>query len=356
MIIKSLQSYVVRHALGAGLAVFLAVFVNRYYGFSHECWIVLTAYLVSQTTRGTPLRQGMIRFFCVLSAMLLSTLFVYYMNLQNIRYVVISILFVLGAQVAFLVRQRDEISYNVLIYFIIVCVITTLAPDQVSLYDRLLDIFIGAVIGLVCVQLILPVRLEQEFRDGVASVLQSFSAYSKQLSSQLSSSDHTAAVIKTGDLSLFWKQQNHYPEWVYEIGFNPGLRSGFRFFLVNLDRIAEILLSLGYLIRQGEPDLLREISVSMSDTMNNNEELLNILLTYFTKGKLEETSSDYTGDITALEQALQRSVPDSIELLDIQPGYINVTAIVRDVKDLRAILLQLIIALPSTQLMPLKSS
>lgn len=354
MIIK--YSYAVRHAIGAGFAVFLAVFFNRYYGFSHECWIVLTAYLVSQTTRGTPLRQGMIRFFCVLSAMLLSTLFVYYLNWQDMRYVVISILFVLGAQTAFLVRQQDELIYNVLIYFIIVCVITTLAPDQVSIYDRLLDIFIGALIGMVCVQIILPVRQEQEFRNGVASILQSFSAYSQQLSSQLSGVEHAAAAAKTSELSLFWKQQNNYPEWVYEIGFNPGLRSGFRFFLINLDRIAEILLSLGYLIRQAEPDLLREISVSMSDTMNNNEELLNIMLTYFTNGKLEETSSDYTSDITALEQALHRNVPDSIELLDIQPGYINVTSIVRDVKDLRAILLQLIIALPSTQLVPLKSA
>jgi hypothetical protein len=209
---------------------------------------------------------------------------------------------------------------------------------------------------MVCVQIILPVRQEQEFRNGVASVLQSFSAYSQQLSSQLSGVEHAAAAAKTSELSLFWKQQNNYPEWVYEIGFNPGLRSGFRFFLINLDRIAEILLSLGYLIRQAEPDLLREISVSMSDTMNNNEELLNIMLTYFTNGKLEETSSDYTSDITALEQALHRNVPDSIELLDIQPGYINVTSIVRDVKDLRAILLQLIIALPSTQLVPLKSA
>lgn len=354
MIIK--YSYAVRHALGAGLAVFLAVFVNRYYGFSHEWWIVLTAYLVSQTTRGTPLRQGLIRFLCVLTAMLLSTLFVYYSNWQDMRYVVISILFVLGAQIAFLVRQQDEIIYKILIYFIIVCLVTTLAPDQASLYDRLLDIFIGALIGMVCVQIILPVRLEQEFRDGVASVLQSFSTYSQQLSSQLSGSEHGAAATKITELSLFWKQQNNYPEWVYEIGFNPGLRSGFRFFLVNLDRIAEILLSLGYLIRQAEPDLLREISVSMSDTMNNNGELLNILQTYFIKGKLEETSSDYTSDITALEQALHRNVPDSIELLDIQPGYINVTSIVRDVKDLRAILLQLIIALPSTQLVPLKSS
>jgi uncharacterized membrane protein YccC len=89
-----------RHALGAGFAVFLGILVNRYYGFSHECWIVLTAYLVSQTTRGTPLRQGMIRFLCVLTAMLLSTLFVYYLSWQDMRYVVISILFVLGAQIA----------------------------------------------------------------------------------------------------------------------------------------------------------------------------------------------------------------------------------------------------------------
>ena len=56
---------------------------------------------------------------------------------------------------------------------------------------------------------------------------------------------------------------------------------------------------------------------------------------------------DYTSDIVELEKRLNNIVPANMELLDISADNLYLTAIVRDIKDLRGILLQLINSLPS---------
>jgi hypothetical protein len=138
-------------------------------------------------------------------------------------------------------------------------------------------------------------------------------------------------------------QEGVYPEWVFEVGFNPGLRGGFRFFLVNLDRIIEIYYSLDALARSGfDAGIMQDMSACLKKSLEKNIELMTILC--------EMTNdSDYTSDIVDLEKVLRQNIPDNLELLDISTEYVKLTALVRDIKDIREILLQLVLALPAAQ-------
>ena len=61
--------------------------------------------------------------------------------------------------------------------------------------------------------------------------LQALNDYSEHLRKRIELfGENTAAAKSDADLSLLLKRQPGYPEWVFEVGFNPGLRGGFRFF------------------------------------------------------------------------------------------------------------------------------
>jgi hypothetical protein len=179
-------------------------------------------------------------------------------------------------------------------------------------------------------KVIFSVNLPAAFRAGIIPLLK-----------VLVASSHNLNAISVAN--LLQALQDQYPEWVYSRGFNRGLRASWRFFLIRLERIVELFLSMAYLAtRQIDPILLQDLNGRITDSMQKNQELLEILLSYFEKDESKTTHSNYTDDIKELEQALQRLLPPNLELLDISPDYVTLTALVRNLKDLRTLLLQLV--------------
>lgn len=347
-----LSAYNFRHAVSVGCAVFLAALVNDYYSFSHECWTLLAAFLVSQTTRGTPLRQGQYYFMIIMIAILFSSLVFMWIQKPVATYAVTGIIFILGSFTAFLNRPLLNKMYFLILLFPLVMLIANMMPIHTEqlLYMRLADVVIGGVIGIVCGQIIFPVRFDREFQQGLVPLLRAMLDYSKVLAENLQHGkcESRLEAAKLRIENALQTTQGMYPEWVYEVGFNPGLRSGFRFFLVNLERVSDILFSLDYLVNSGlDVQSMQELSRSMEDVLHKNAELIMALIDYFDNKKITPSKSDFTSDIVALENTLHQKVPGSLELLDISPDYIKMTALVRDVKDLRELLLQLVLALPS---------
>lgn len=299
--IKYLQTYPIRHALSIGLAVVVAVFVNHYFSYSKEGWMILTAFLLNQTTRGTPLKQGSV-------------------------------------------------------YFVIIILIALMWPnyDPDLVRDRMLDIFIGAVIGVIFGQLLFPVRLYAEFSLGVLPVLEALMDYSKMFTHHfLQHSNNRLLVEKKWEIeAALSTRRGMYPEWVYEIGFNPGLRSGYRYFLINLENVTEIFFSMSYFSSLGlDASLLADLSQYLTQVMQKNEELLQVLMNYFDENKLKRLlpDSDFTSDISELEEALNQLLPGSLDLLETSSDYLILTGLVRDLKDLRGLLLQLVMSLPAAE-------
>src|SRR5262249_28366471 len=105
-----------------------------------------------------------------------------------------------------------------------------------------------------------------------------------------------------------------------------------------------------YLISQGIQTDIQELKAAMASAMEKNEELLAVLFDYFTHHHITFFSAaDFTSDITTLENTLRNVLPTHLELLDLSPDYVVLTTFVRDIKDIRQILLQLVTSLPAAQ-------
>lgn len=353
--LKFIKGFTLHHALAASLGVFSAFIINYYYSFSNEYWIVLAAFLVCQTTRGTPVKQAMIIFLTMIAALIISSLLLMGINNHSVIYIFLTLLFIVSTYLNFIYRSPSNKWVFLAILFSVVVLIATLSPvmSPEFMQNRLMDVVIGAFIGMICSFIIAPVKLEYEFSKGVIPILNCFNEYSQALTDAL-----LARVSDKDDISsiririenALQENPDKYPVWVYEVGFNRGLRSGFRFFLVNIERIAEVYFSMDCLMSRGMDSLiLKELNGTIENVMQKNQELLSILIGYFQQKKIEYTQSDFTSDIIELEKALHRIVPDNIEVLDISPNFLLITAFIRDMKDLRGLLLQLVMALPTTK-------
>jgi hypothetical protein len=216
-------------------------------------------------------------------------------------------------------------------------------PPPIS--ARMMDVILGTLLGIVCGQFIFPVKFEEEFKQGVLPALNLLADCMQQFISEFGNFHaHEFCQI---ELQL-QKEPITYPEWVYETGFNPGLRSGFRFFLIHLERIMDLFSALNYLSKEPiQKNLLYSISRVMANSMEKNHELVQALISYFEDKSWNVSPSDYTSDLTALESSLQTLIPANLELIDMSADYMVLINMVRNMKDLRKLLLQLVAALPS---------
>lgn len=338
-------SFAVSHALNMAMGVALTLIVNKY-SMTQEGWVLLSAFLVSQTTRGTALRQGLIYFLLIVTTLIIASFLTLF--LASAWLFASVILAWLIAQTIVLFNR--PLKFNALYPILVLLIIYFLASadrvyDPSDIYYRMLDVIIGSVLGLVFSQLPFSVQLEREFKQGILPILKSLA----HCASQFVTACQNKTVFKDCPIEKVLLKQENFPEWIYERGFNPALRSGFRFFLVHLERAMDIFSSLNYLLKQAiEEEYAKALAAPLKEAMQKNHELIEILIQYFKADTLANIEADFTSDITALEDVLQEFVPSNLELLDISPSYLPLIGIVRDIKDLRKELLQLVSALPKS--------
>lgn len=285
------MKYVVR----VSAAVLLAFLVSYYFSVNMRYWLVLSAFLTSIAPITVPLRERIIVWLGLLLAAVFSSL----------------------------------------LPFIII-------------HDSFLGCLIGGAIGIVFSIIIFPERFVEAFSRGILPSLRAMDKNLQELQNVFISSldDLSAKIMKLQRVCLV--QTTSYPEWVFSAGFNPGLRAGARFFLIKLEQAQEILCALNYLsLRDLQIELIRDEMALFSQSLQGSHELLNALIEYFQYQRFPILQQDFTGDISELENILQKKIPPKLELLELAPEYLALTAFMRELKDLRQVLLQLIAALPN---------
>lgn len=327
------------HSLRVGLVMLIAVWIHFYFSWSHEYWIILSAFLLCQTTLGTSFRQNLYIFVLIILGLVVSSFLLNTPLLVNA--IVIAGLFISVGFLLFLKRPlSNAVIYSTLL-FPLMLLVATLTNTDASLQDRLIDACEGAAIAIIILQIIFPVSVVKEFQRGLIPVLNAVSSYSMMLTQAFIGQTQCPTEF------LLRNSTRHYPEWAYEIGFNPGLRSGFRFFLIHLEAIIEILSSMDYLLScPVSADLIQPLSDALTTATQRNQDLLRMLIDYFSKKNLTFSKQDFTSDIDELENNLKRVIPTSLELLDIKKEYVTLTQFVRSIKEIRQLLLQLLMALP----------
>lgn len=341
-----------RRLFSAMLAIAFAILAGRYFAAQYAVWVVLAALVVSQTTQGTPARQGWLAIFMMAAGLIASASLLEGVQQPLWAAVICLAIVTVCASMVYWKAPLSVISVYqwYLLPIVMLTVIFIFSRTQHDLVKVLSAICVGGFIGMTFSLLVLPVMPSAEFKAGLLPTLRVLRDATSALCDAAVSQNTEDKMLRSAFIAMenmIATRQYHYPEWVFEFGFNYGLRAGFRFFLIQMDKVGDQLFAMHYLfIHKMDVSLLSEIAEDVANALQKNQELLEVLISYFTNGKIGETQSDFTHDITELKNSLRSVVPDYAEWLDISPDYINLTAFVRGIQDIREMLLQLVIALP----------
>lgn len=331
---------IIKRVVPRALAIFVAVVISFYFALSEKFWLPLAAMLVMQTGVGLALRQGMERFFTIALGVALGTVLVVVIKQPVLIAVLTAILFTLFCYFA----VKESLHYFVLsmpFLFALILLITMLLPisHPTILYERLYDVTIGAVVGLVTNLVVFPVRADAEFRNNVAPVLDAYRLYLISIMDLLYKKNgafEKALASKNRVEQTLQAQSAFFPVWVYQSGLSIALRQGHRHFLVMVERVGQILFSMHHVARYSfDPVLLKDLQAPLEGFVSQSEKILQALATVLSLNKLTEGVSDLTEELAQLEQRFKAVVPLSLELLDMSKEYVYLAAFIHDLKDLR---------------------
>lgn len=86
--------------------------------------------------------------------------------------------------------------------------------------------------------------------------------------------------------------RGQYPEWVFARGFNPGLRASFRYFLLQMDRLIDLIVASDYAYRVHiDTETKRKVSPVLKPVVQQHCLLLEVLMGYFEKSSWQEVPS-----------------------------------------------------------------
>lgn len=185
-----------------------------------------------------------------------------------------------------------------------------------------------------------------KFSQSLLPIFQDLIVYSDNLCAALQTPPTFSALSSFIDIEMSWHHAS-YPEWVLKQGFNRHLRGGFRYILIHLDEISDAFLSLDYHTREiKEVALLQDLVPVLSVAIMKNKSLLSLISSFFAGNPVDQSDTNLTSDITDLYNTGQSILPQSLELIELNPDYLHVAALMRDVVDIREILLKILTALP----------
>lgn len=341
-----------RHAVSMAAAILVGFFIEHYFSFTHQGWIVLSLFAVSQVTRGAPLQQGLMAFALTLFAVV-SASFLNVLGVPSYILLILGVLLVVAVGFATIWRRPLvlHVYYLCFLFPIMFLVAVSLPmPDMQTLANRMLDTLIGGLIGLGFVAFILPAQPYKELASGLLPVIKSLIEYSQALQGYIDKQSAREDILssKASDIERVMQgEQSLYPEWVFETGFNPGLRGGFRFFVLYLERVIDLFLSTHQLLIKSLDQFdFDDIADELRTSLQKNQMLLDVLRRYFSGEEYRELDDDFTSDQADLEARYKEIVPGGLEYLDLAPSMLALTVLVRNIRDIRKLLLQLIAALP----------
>lgn len=168
----------------------------------------------------------------------------------------------------------------------------------------------------------------EAFKAGVLAVLRADHAYYTAFSESLHQASPNLALACAHVLNEIALPRGLYPEWVFSPGFNARLSAGYRYFLLKLDRLNDLLLAshelfLHHLTAEGVEVYLPDVK----QIINHHLALLDVLIYFFETGEWVDVTSD---------EVIKQETP----------WQMNYLMWLRDQADIRDNLLELIMTLP----------
>lgn len=334
--------------VNAGI-LFTALVINYFYGFSHTFWLVLSAFLITQSMKRMPPRHSLLAFIIISFALFVSHLFYAYLPSYYLAILANIIIYVLIVQYYFMTRPHADFLKLPLL-FAIALMMTILVPSYSSfqLFDQIIDVGIGALIASVGMSLFFNKINAAAFRKSLVptidGLMQSIEAIKKFMLNKYPSFKLVLSAAYEAQQNMN-EETSIYPEWVYQAGFNPGLRSSQRFFLLRLEHVAETLTTIENALRQSAREhAFIELFVS---SLENNNNLLAALREFCVRETFVLPQHDFKSDIQELQEKMQTLFPKNLEALATDKQNLAIISIARAIKDMRQTLLDLMMALPN---------
>lgn len=252
------------------------------------------------------------------------------------------ILMLLATVVVMLTQTGNAVYQGIIRYFMLVVVVMLLyllLPEQIDFYRDLNAITLGGTIGIICNVLLFPDRINVEFQRTVIPFLKTSAHYFAAI----------ATLMLTGksDETQKYKLENQLlklPTWMYESGFDITLQTGYRYYVMKLNHLAEILFSMHYLARKSySRELLEMISVSLLQAKDRMQEFVMAINTLLDLKKLKEGVHDFAEDIDEMENQFKSMLKMPANLSRTDHQYF--AEFLRDLSELRVVLIQLAKAL-----------
>lgn len=276
------------------------------------------------------------RIISLVTAVLVSFIVEYYYSMSHDYLIPITAVFVMLTPIGNLIYH--SIKRYVLIV-VIVAALSFVFPPHHLIYTRLYDASIGAVIGIVINLLILPRRADDEFRKIILPILKTYEAYFSVVIDSVFEKD----IVTLENI----KQKMEYelqqlPDWVYERGFDIGLKRGHQYFVMKLHHVAEILFSMHHATRTPFDEELRtEMHDSMYVCAEKIKFFFKAFITVFELKKLTEGVEDFEQDLHDLDARFQTLIPVNLEVLDMSNEDVAFYALIYGLNDLRKALIKL---------------
>lgn len=331
-----------RKIIVSSAALTTAALISFYLDQAEFYWLVLTTLIVMQIPHGSQTRTALqivsIMIICVLAATVAQFNIILYSSLTSLTLITAAYIFWI-----------NRYSQHFTRYLLLLIPFTFLISGLYSVHSfelakyRCLAILLGALTALVYIKLFLKFNAPKAFRKEIVPVINCLASATKKLAQDFAGKkmfpmSHDESIIK----EMMENQCYHYPEWVYSPGFNPGLRSGMRYFLIHIERVSEILYSLDSLVSYHIPeDKWAGLADHLAAALERNKELLLIINGFFQNQIPISVDDGYTKDITELDDNLRQILPKELALIDIDPANLVLASVVREIKDMRSILLQL---------------
>jgi len=225
----------------------------------------------------------------------------------------------------------------------VVLVLSFLGLPPFAIKPQLYAVSMGALIGVMINVSVFPERPDVLFREAMVPVLKAYADYF-----------HAIIYFIFFNHTRYLEQKKaaveyalcRLPVWVFDKGFDQSMQKGHRYFFAKVSELGEILFSLHHLAQFSyDKRLLTKLQKPFMRCTKKVEHFFAALSDVLALKKNKRAVADFSEEIKKIEKMFKRTMPLSIELIDMDKEYVYLIEFISALKELHDILLKLAIAL-----------
>lgn len=308
------------------------LYCDMQFSYSQQGWMAITLLAMTQFTVGTWVRQTLIRTITIIASLFLvvasHTLFPSHAGL---------VLFSMTLLACIVSMMLLEIKFSDECMVFALCLLfANLMQVHANFQDPLMDVLLVASLMLVISMLVTLFSIKQAF-------IQLMLYHIDHLINMIDRV-HDHALSRKRFMFVFNDNLQQDTGWIFALGLSPGLRAGFRYYTLQIERAIELLYGIQKIAHEIKQD--EEMTQCFDLLMSNNKTLLSLLRAFFKTGSLFSDTEDWLQDIVLFEKLIEQTLPAHAATLHFHARDLTMIELLRYCKDLRQVFLQLLMALP----------